>query len=214
MCFSAEASFASTLVISLIGIYGLTCVKSARQLPLAILPFFFALHQALEGILWLYLRDRSVSTSLALMAQQGYVFFAYLFFPIYFPFIAWMWETSTTRRMWIAVFLFVGVCVALAHVERLGWQTIVAKQVGSSIQYPYIGPETGIPYLCAVSIPFFLCHDRKMWGVGILAITSFFFALYIFYLTTASVWCFCAAWMSLYGLLMLKRGDKESPTRN
>ena len=65
MCFSPEVSFGSANCTSLIGLYGMTLVKSpntpstytpstytSSTLPLAFLPLFFALHQALEGVLW------------------------------------------------------------------------------------------------------------------------------------------------------------------
>lgn len=209
MCFSPEASFTSALVLGVIGLYGLTYVKTARQLPLALFPLLFACHQAFEGILWLYLRDHAVSTTLALIAQRGYVFLAYLFFPVYCPYIAWMWETSSSRRLWIGLCMLMGLAVAIAHLERLGGDAIMAKQVGSSIQYPGAGPETTIPYLFATCLPFLLCRDWKIWGLGIFNIIAFFFVWYVYYVTAASVWCFFAAWISLYSVWILHQDKQE-----
>ena len=52
MCFSAEADFVSGAVIGAIGIATLTQVERPREIPLAILPLAFALHQIAEGFVW------------------------------------------------------------------------------------------------------------------------------------------------------------------
>lgn len=203
MCFSPEVSFSSAIFLALTSVYALSLVKSPRQLPLACLPLFFGLHQACEGVLWLYLRDHAVSTQLALIAQRGYVFFAYLFFPVYFPFIAWNWEQSPSRRFWIMLFLLIGLSIACLHTYRLVGDEIIVKQVGSSIQYPAANSVISLMYLCATCASLLFCHDRKIWSIGILGIVSFFFCWLIFYLTAASVWCFCAAWISILSVWVL-----------
>ena len=50
MCFSAEADFVSGAVIGAIGIATLTKVDRPRELPLAVLPLAFALHQVARGL--------------------------------------------------------------------------------------------------------------------------------------------------------------------
>src|SRR3954466_10413842 len=52
VCFSAEADFVSGAVIGAIGIATLTKVDPPRELPLAVLPLAFALHQVAEGFVW------------------------------------------------------------------------------------------------------------------------------------------------------------------
>jgi len=52
VCFSAEADFVSGAVIGAIGIATLTQVERPREIPLAILPLAFALHQIAEGFVW------------------------------------------------------------------------------------------------------------------------------------------------------------------
>lgn len=203
MCFSPEASFFSAAVLALVSVFALTLVKAPRQRPLALLPFFFACHQAFEGVVWLYVRGYGVSESMAYFAQQGYIFLAYLFFPVYFPFIAYNWETRPERRKWIALCLFVGLIVACAHLSRLFVDHIVAKPVDSSIQYPFATAWTSIPYLFTTCVSFLLCRDRRMWVAGTLGIVTFFIAWWIHYWTAASVWCFYAAWISSLSVWVL-----------
>ena len=57
MCFSATVSFAAASVLLPAGVYAI--VKAAkrckRHLWLACVPVFFAIQQAVEGIIWVYL---------------------------------------------------------------------------------------------------------------------------------------------------------------
>lgn len=205
MCFSPEVSFGSAIFLAGIGFYALSLVKQLRQLPLACLPLFFALHQACEGVLWLYLHGSLNSPQLALLAQRGYIFFAYLFFPVYFPFIAWNWEQASSRRIWILLFLFIGIAVASVHANRLVAHDMVVKQIGSSIQYPAAHVSISLLYLCSTCVALFFCRDRRIWSIGLLGIISFFFCWLFFYLTAASVWCFCAAWISILSVWVLRR---------
>ena len=53
MCFSASASFLAASLLLVTGIYALKKVKSKKQIPLALIPLFFAFQQAAEGVIWL-----------------------------------------------------------------------------------------------------------------------------------------------------------------
>jgi hypothetical protein len=209
MCFSPEVSFGSAIVIGLIGLYGLSLVKNRRMLHLACLPLIFALQQVCEGVLWLYLRDQAVSTSFAFAAQRIYLFLAYMLYPVYLPYIAWRWESSPSRRIWIGLTLLAGVVIACVHAYLTETDTIVAQVVGSSIQYPFIWLSTGIPYLIVVSLPCFLCRDRRMWVIGALVFASFFLAWWVRYMTLASVWCFFSAWISILSVWVLRQPPVE-----
>jgi hypothetical protein len=53
MCFSATASFAGGVIISVIGVAVVTKVHKPSQLLFACIPLFFGLQQFTEGVLWL-----------------------------------------------------------------------------------------------------------------------------------------------------------------
>ena len=56
MCFSAPASFVAAAVTGAVGVAAMMRVHRREELPLAAMPLFFAVQQAIEGFLWLSLR--------------------------------------------------------------------------------------------------------------------------------------------------------------
>ena len=53
MCFSAAANFVGSAALAAIGVVTLTKVKHRRELLFASLPILFAIHQFIEGFVWL-----------------------------------------------------------------------------------------------------------------------------------------------------------------
>ena len=53
MCFSATANFVGSGVLGAVGVVTLTRVKHQRELVFASLPLLFAIHQFIEGFVWL-----------------------------------------------------------------------------------------------------------------------------------------------------------------
>ena len=53
MCFSATANFVGSGVLGAVGVVTLTKVKHRRELLFASLPSLFAIHQFMEGFVWL-----------------------------------------------------------------------------------------------------------------------------------------------------------------
>ena len=53
MCFSATANFVGSAVLGAVGVVTLTKVKHRRELLFATLPILFAIHQFIEGFVWL-----------------------------------------------------------------------------------------------------------------------------------------------------------------
>ena len=53
MCFSATANFVGSGVLGAVGVVTLTKVKHRRELLFAALPTLFAVHQFIEGFVWL-----------------------------------------------------------------------------------------------------------------------------------------------------------------
>jgi hypothetical protein len=53
MCFSAAANFVGSGALGAVGVMTLTRVKHRRELLFASLPALFAIHQFIEGFVWL-----------------------------------------------------------------------------------------------------------------------------------------------------------------
>src|SRR5271156_4059038 len=58
MCFSAVANFVGSTALGAVGVVTLTKVKHRRELLFASLPILFAIHQFIEGFVWLGLDGR------------------------------------------------------------------------------------------------------------------------------------------------------------
>ncbi len=58
MCFSATANFVGSGALAVAGVATLTKVKHRRELLFASLPVLFAVHQFIEGFVWLGLDGR------------------------------------------------------------------------------------------------------------------------------------------------------------
>jgi hypothetical protein len=72
MCFSATADFAGSVVLGTVGVATLREVKDRRELLLAAMPSLFALHEFIEGFVWLGL-DGTVSQQLGHNAGAAYM---------------------------------------------------------------------------------------------------------------------------------------------
>jgi len=82
MCFSAQASFTAAAFIGTIGVVTIARAKKPMR-ALAITPLFFALQQALEGIVWLTM-DVGDSTSLLHKASMyTFLVFATMIWPVH-----------------------------------------------------------------------------------------------------------------------------------
>jgi hypothetical protein len=216
MCLSAPASFVSSAILAAIGTTLAIRVKSRRHLPLAFIPWFFAIQQCAEGIVWLYLPEMASST--ATFAKDLFLFFAYAFWPIWIPFSLWVAEVSEKRKQAISAFFGMGLVVAVLLIFMIPQTT--AHPYHNSIQYlqqngtsleNQLGNITLFFYGVATLLPLFVSSLKKMWilgisvalaGVAIELIDRHFFV---------SLWCFFAACFSigLFFILPLAKFTKS-----
>ena len=194
MCFSPTASFTTAGVTGLIGVLALTRVKAPRELLLAATPLFFALQQAVEGLLWLNLPmtpDSPASRALVLT----FLIFAQVFWPVFAPAAVLAIETSDVRRRLMLPWLVVGAAVA----AYLFWG-LVSRPHGAVISQDHIVYRTEAPhstvialaYLAATTLPALLSSRRTVVALGAIVLVGSVVA-HIFYLEAfQSVWCYFA----------------------
>lgn len=213
MCFSATASFATAAVILPVAAYTIgTALKTDRRyLGFAVFPLFFGLQQVLEGGLWIKIAqsDPAQSHLLAL----GFLFFAYLVWPFLVPFATFLIEPNKNKRAAFLTLSAFGLLLGLSlfvpllfnpdwvplrivkhsidYNSRLIWQGIVPYSV---IRVIYAG---------IVCLPLLMSSDKHIRIFGVIitlsVIAGFAFAHYAF----TSVWCFMAAIVSSYLLLVM-----------
>lgn len=206
MCFSAEADFVAAAAVAPVGILALRSVREPRQWLVASLPLGFALHQFVEGFVWLG-DSGDVSAGVMQAAIRIYLVFAQVVLPVLVPLAMLLLEPQRLRRLLMGVCLGIGIVTA----ARFGW-LIFAHPVDA---YPQdhamvyatdlkIGPWTTAGYLLATCPAVVLSSHRWLRWFGVVNIIGFALAATIRYQAVTSVWCVYAALVSVMIVLYLR----------
>lgn len=201
MCFSAPASFAAAGLLSVIGLLSLRKTKHKKYIPFAMVPLFFAMQQAFEGVVWLTY-DQPVNAFVHQFSMYAFLFFAFFFWPVWIPFAFALIETKTDRRNLLYGLTGVGVAVSsglIYSVAQLGVSAqITCNHVKYIVDIPGVFHEWGAWVYCVATIvPFFVSSKRMAWVFGLALCGSVAITVYFFTAFFTSVWCFLAALLSL-----------------
>jgi hypothetical protein len=112
MCFSAAANFAGSAVIGSVGIATIREVRHRRALLFASIPLLFALHQFIEGFVWLGL-DGKMSAATAHNMGAAFVLYAQGLLPFLLPLSVYLIEPTLYRRKRMLPFVVLGGGLAL-----------------------------------------------------------------------------------------------------
>lgn len=173
---------------------------------LALTPFFFALQQALEGMVWLHLNSGNIEQ--ASLWGLGFLFFAYIFWITWFPFLARVNERVQWKK-----YLFCALIITGASYGFYTWQplinhmepTLYSYNIQYVTEYPYLIPKAwqSLIYSC-IGLLCLFTTDKS---------TRYFFALVLtlglitkitHFVTWVSVWCFFSAAASACIYILLK----------
>ena len=204
MCYSASASFISSVALAASGGYLVTRIKKKNRLALGSIPLLFAFQQAIEGFIWL--------NSDSIVLSQLYLFFACVIWPIWMPLAFFLAETKEKRKMALSFCLGVGVVIGIFFLMDVTTLQTVIKE--KSIHYELhifqnrIYLLLTIGYALAGVTPFFISSLKSMKFLGLLLlasglITAIFYAYYF-----VSLWCFWSALFSLCLLCLLRKKNR------
>lgn len=207
MCFSATASFTAAALTGAAGTVAVARAENPRDLPLATVPLFFAIQQALEGFLWLMLPVAPESAQ-ATCLTDGFLGFALVIWPAYAPLVAWLIEPDSKRKRMIFPLVVAGFGVAL----YMAWSLWVGDQSASivdghivyennpgapfSLGWVYMAATAGAPALSTIP------------AVNILSVLVLLGSViaYVAYTESfVSVWCFFAAAASVVIVMHFER---------
>src|ERR1700677_761438 len=107
MCFSATANFVGSAVLGTVGIVTLTKVKHRRELLFGALPTLFAIHQFIEGFVWLGL-DGILSPAVAHDMGAAFMLYAQGLLPFLLPLSVLLFESDAKSRRRMLPFLVLG----------------------------------------------------------------------------------------------------------
>lgn len=237
MCFSASVSYSAAAVLVTTGVYA---VQQARRLHppylmWALVPIFFGLQQAFEGLVWQELDagDASAAVPFAL----GFHFFSHFLWLWWLPLCSYLVEPGQTSKIeklrkrvigGCAIFgAFAGTLVYSVMLFHPEWMSVAVRE--HSITYDF-----SVPYRSSIHIPitpaalyaliilvslFFSSH-RLIRIFGGLVALSMVLASAAYGYAYVSVWCFFAAVLSLYLVYMIRhlvaagQDGHTVPTRN
>jgi hypothetical protein len=215
VCFSAAANFIGSGVLGTIGVVTLTKVKHRRELLFAALPTLFAVHQFIEGFVWLGL-DGVLSPAAAHNMGAAFMLYAQGLLPFLLPLSVLLFEPTLKRRRRMLPFLVIGGSTTLYILWALTAYPLQVFVKGNSIVY--INPATNntavaMVYVIATcgSLFFSQITDMVIFGAANLVILLTVMAVKRYAFT--SLWCAYAAVASVIILAYFWKSSKSRPFR-
>jgi len=197
MCYSAEASFIASGVLAGTSIAISRLPKEKNSLPLSFLPAIFAVHQFIEGTIWLN-QGKVASGAYLPKAVFAYTLIAYVVWPVFIPLAAFLMEAGKRRRIMIMLCQLVGLGTSLTYLISIIRNPVDVSVNSCSLSYNITAPShLFAPYLIAVSVPFLVSTKRGLMRFGLAILISCATAFYFASVPSfPSVWCFFAAVLS------------------
>ena len=197
MCYSAEASFIASGVLTATSLSIARLPKVKASLPLAYLPAIFAAHQFIEGIIWLN-QGKIVPAAYQEGSVFAYALIAYVFWPLFIPLAAYLMEANKRRRMLMLICQAVGLGTGVAYLISIIRSPVQVSVNVCSLSYNINAPDYLLAtYLLAVAVPFLASSRRGLVRFGLLILISCGAAVYFAWNPAfPSVWCFFAAALS------------------
>ncbi|AEE49799.1 DUF6629 family protein [Haliscomenobacter hydrossis] len=212
MCFSATASFGASAVLTGIGIFAASKVKEPQQRAFAAIPFIFAVQQFTEGFVWLSLTQASWAEWIR-PSSFIFLFFAEVLWPMWIPFAMLVLEKDQRTRRFFRIALALGFIFGMHTLYYLLSNTYDVRIADHHVLYKLHFPLTfvvftWIAYGIGTVMPTFISTVPKMWVFGLPMALSFLVALFFYPSYVISVWCFFAALMSGFVVVVLM-GERE-----
>ena len=215
MCFSATANFVGSAVLGTIGVVTLTKVKHRRELLFASLPTLFAIHQFIEGFVWLGL-DGILSPKVTHDMGAAFVLYAQGLLPFLLPLSVLLFEPDRKSRRRMLPFAIVGCLTTLYMLWGLAAYPLQIFVRGNSIVY--INPATNnttlaIFYVIATCGSLFFSQVRAMVLFGAANLVILLAVMAVKRYAFTSLWCAYAAVASIIILAYFWKSSAARPFR-
>jgi hypothetical protein len=215
MCFSATANFVGSTVLGAIGVVTLTMVKHRRELLFASLPTLFAIHQFIEGFVWLGL-DGKLSSVVTHDMGAAFMLYAQGLLPFLLPLSVLLFEPDGRSRRRMLPFLVLGGGTALYILWALTAYPLQVYVRGNSIVY--INQATNntavaVLYVIATCGSLFLSEVKPMVLFGAANLVILLVVMEAKRYAFTSLWCAYAAIASVIILAYFWRSSGHRPLR-
>ncbi|MGC2448363.1 MAG: DUF6629 family protein [Candidatus Sulfotelmatobacter sp.] len=213
MCFSATANFVGSGVLSAVGVVTLTKVKHRRELLFAALPTLFAIHQFIEGFVWLGL-DGILSPAVAHGMGAAFMLYAQGLLPFLLPLGVLLFEPNAQSRSRMLPFLLLGGATTLYILWALTAFPLQLYIRGNSIVY--INQATNnttvaLVYVIATCGSLFFSKIKMMVIFGAENLAILLVVMEVKRYAFTSLWCAYAAVASVIILAYFWRSHRERP---
>lgn len=213
MCFSATANFIGSGVLGAVGVATLSQVQHRRELMFAALPTLFAVHQLIEGFVWLGL-DGYMSPQVAHDAGAAFMLYAQGLLPALIPLSVLLFERTAKRRRHMLPFVVLGVGLTLYMLWALtAFPTQVYVHSNSIV---YVNQATNylwvaVLYVVATCGSLFFSENWDMVLFGFVNLVILLITMAIKRYAFTSVWCAYAAVASVIILAYFWRSKTQRP---
>jgi hypothetical protein len=213
LCFSATANFVGSAGLTAIGVVTLTKVKHRNELLFAALPTLFAIHQFIEGFVWLGL-DGILSPTVTHDMGAAFMLYAQGLLPFLLPLSVLLFEPDVKSRRRMLPFLVVGGATSLYILWALTAYPLQVYVRGNSIVY--INQATNntavaVFYVIATCGSLFFSKVRPMIVFGTANLVILLTVMEVKRYAFTSLWCAYAAVASLIILAYFWRSSEQRP---
>jgi hypothetical protein len=195
VCFSAAANFVGSGVLGAVGVMTLTKVKHKRELLFASLPTLFAIHQFIEGFVWLGL-DGVLSPAVTHNMGAVFVLYAQGLLPFLLPLSVLLFEPDVKSRRRMVPFLALGTGTALYMLWALATYPLQIFVRGNSIVYINSGTNNtalAVLYVIATCGSLFFSKVKDMVIFGAVNLVILLTVMAVKRYAFTSLWCAYAA---------------------
>ncbi len=209
------ANFIGSGVLGAVGAVTLTKVKHRRELLFAGLPTLFAIHQFIEGFVWLGL-DGVLSPAVTHDMGSAFVLYAQGLLPFLLPLSVTLFEPGVTNRKRMLPFLLIGAGTSLYMLWALAAYPLQVFIRENSIVY--INPGTNntalaILYVIATCGSLFFSGIQSMVAFGAANLVILLIVMAVKRYAFTSLWCAYAAAASIIILAYFWKSSAERPFR-
>jgi hypothetical protein len=215
MCFSAAANFVGSGFLGAVGVVTLAKVKHRRELLFATLPILFAVHQFIEGFVWLGL-DGILSPAVTHDMGAAFMLYAQGLLPFVIPLSVLLFEPNRSSRQRMVPFVVLGGATTLYILWALAaFPTDVYVKANSIV---YINPATNntwvaVLYVIATCGSLFFSEVRAMALFGAANLTILLVVMAFKRYAFTSLWCAYAAVASVIILAYFWKSSAHRPFR-
>ena len=213
MCFSAAANFVGSGVLGAVGVATLTKVKHRRELLFASLPTLFAIHQFIEGFVWLGL-DGVLSPDTTHKMGAAFVLYAQGLLPFVIPLSVLLFEPDRKSRRRMLPFLAIGTATALYMLWALIAYPLEIFVRSNSIVYINHGTNNtllAVLYVVSTCDSLFFSKVRDMVVFGAVNLAILLVVMAVKRYAFTSLWCAYAAAASVIILAYFWRSKLRRP---